>query len=194
MEAPVQLRQPRAHTHEAAEALEGARDARVRVDLDENILLGLDVDLQQSSLVEWAVQQRQQTLAGRAPQPRGSGWVEHERHAKNQTLRLAALSVWFVNGTWWVMSGRQSAMSRLFLRRMFWWSSQLSSSYEPALPTLVVSSVAFCSTTINRRCESRSCTQRRRRRTEGRQAEGTTGMKTGGGDNGDEDRQRGRRG
>ena len=56
-----------ARTHKAAEPLEGARDANVRRDLDEDILLRVDVNLQMPRLIEWAVQQREQGLRrGRA--------------------------------------------------------------------------------------------------------------------------------
>jgi hypothetical protein len=38
--------------HEAAETLERARDADVRIDFDEDALSGVDVDLQQPCLVQ----------------------------------------------------------------------------------------------------------------------------------------------
>jgi hypothetical protein len=51
-------------THETSEALEGARDARVRGHLDEDIVDRLDVYPQLPGLVEGAVEQREEELVG----------------------------------------------------------------------------------------------------------------------------------
>ena len=49
-------------THEAAESIEGSWDSEVRVDLNQNVLGGVNVDLEQTGSVEGAVQQHHQTL------------------------------------------------------------------------------------------------------------------------------------
>ena len=49
-------------THQPSEALESSGDARVRRDLNEHILGGLDEDLQQARLVEGGVQEGEQEL------------------------------------------------------------------------------------------------------------------------------------
>ena len=53
-------------THETAETLERPGDANMRVDLNENALCGVDVDLQESRLVERRVEQREQALGTQA--------------------------------------------------------------------------------------------------------------------------------
>jgi hypothetical protein len=50
--------------HQAAEALERARDADVRVDLDEDALRGVDVHLQQAGLVQRRVEEGEEALFG----------------------------------------------------------------------------------------------------------------------------------
>lgn len=52
----------RRRTHQAREALERARDADARVDLDEDALGRLDVDLQQAGLVQRRVEEREKAL------------------------------------------------------------------------------------------------------------------------------------
>jgi hypothetical protein len=53
-------------THETAEAAEYARDATLRVNLNEHVLGCVNVDLKKPGLVEGAVQEHQQTLASGA--------------------------------------------------------------------------------------------------------------------------------
>jgi hypothetical protein len=50
--------------HQAAEALEGARDADVGVDLDEDALRGVDVHLEQAGLVQRRVEEGEEALFG----------------------------------------------------------------------------------------------------------------------------------
>jgi hypothetical protein len=49
-------------THEAAKAAEDARNPHLRMDFNENVLCGVDVDLQHARFVERAVQEHQQAL------------------------------------------------------------------------------------------------------------------------------------
>lgn len=107
----------RGRTHQAAESLEGAWDAHMGVDLDEHAFGGVDVDLEQAGLVQGRVEEGEQTL--------GRSMSANEGHRQaSRTL------------TWWVMSGRASAMSLPVLARMPWWSSQLRRAYltSPSRP------------------------------------------------------------
>lgn len=52
-------------THQSGETLEGSWDTDVRINLDENVLGGVDVDLQQTSLVQGTVQKGEQALLTR---------------------------------------------------------------------------------------------------------------------------------
>ena len=49
-------------THQSRETLEGSGNTNVRVDLDQDILGSVDVDLQETSLVQGTVQKGQQAL------------------------------------------------------------------------------------------------------------------------------------
>jgi len=49
-------------THQSGETLEGSWDTDVRINLDKDVLGGVDVDLQQTSLVQGTVQKGEQAL------------------------------------------------------------------------------------------------------------------------------------
>ena len=57
LDANVSINKPwHIGTHEAGESFECSRDAGVRVDFDENILLGMQKDLQLARLVQRTIQ------------------------------------------------------------------------------------------------------------------------------------------
>ena len=49
-------------THEATESIESSWDSDVRVDLNQNVLGGVNVHLEETSSIERAIQQHHQTL------------------------------------------------------------------------------------------------------------------------------------
>ena len=50
-------------THEATESVEGTRDPGLWVDFDQDVLLRVNVDLEETGSIEWTVHQHQKTLS-----------------------------------------------------------------------------------------------------------------------------------
>ncbi len=101
--------------HQAREAFERPRNSHGGADFDENAFGGMDVDLELAGLVNRRVKKGEQTLKGRC---------------KRLQWSLVNVAV----GTWWVMSGRASLMSRFIFLMMPMCSSLFSSEYLSSLP------------------------------------------------------------